>query len=106
VSSITYHKGIASFTEHGAAFGMELDDSFQVTNLDAFPDDPGPNGGLLAVDPYMGFSRGLIVLLRRVMGLRGHRFESEHALAQAKSEVESMYVCVHSPWTKAFGAPD
>lgn len=95
MTSITYHKGVASFTEHGAASVTELDDSLPHDNYENFRDAPGQNAGLLHVDPYMGFSRGLIVLLRRVMGLRGRGFESGYAFAQAKLEIEFMYAHVH-----------
>ncbi|RDL38692.1 uncharacterized protein BP5553_03032 [Venustampulla echinocandica] len=88
-SFITYHKGIASLTEQGVSI-MEPDESFQSTRHDAFSDTLGQNTYLQAVDPYMGFSRSLIVLLRRVMGLLSFKLEDGRVLPRVKLEIKSI----------------
>ena len=56
---------------------------------DAFSDQ---DTDLNAVDPYMGFSRCLVVLLRRVMGLLTLKSDDGYALSRVGLELQSMYV--------------
>ena len=58
VGSLTYHKSIARVTEPSA----------RTSDIEAFDTDVGGHQPT-PVDPYMGFSRNLIVLLRRVASL-------------------------------------
>ncbi|KAB5582955.1 fungal-specific transcription factor domain-containing protein [Coniochaeta sp. 2T2.1] len=67
-SFITYHKGIASLTEQGAS-AIRHDETARDAGHDASAASPSGNSVLQPVDPYMGFSKCLIVLLRQVMGL-------------------------------------
>ena len=81
VASITYHKGIASLTErHGTTGG----------GLPVASDDLCSDADLQVVDPYMGFSRDLVALLYRVMGLRHGEHDSGREQVEFTFEIMSM----------------
>ncbi|KAB5566306.1 fungal-specific transcription factor domain-containing protein [Coniochaeta sp. 2T2.1] len=98
-SFITYHKGIASLTEQGASV-MHPDETARDASHDAFVDTPSQNSVLQPVDPYMGFSKCLIVLLRRVMGLLNLNSDGGEILPLVALELQHILVLLsRRNWT-------
>lgn len=81
---MSYHKNIARVTEYAPHFREE-----------EFEHEPFEIGTLFPVDPYMGFSQSLIILLGRVNDLLVINIRDEPY--KVKAEVEEMYVKKSEP---------
>lgn len=75
---MSYHKNIARITQHSA----------HTREDDEFEHEPFETDKLFPVDPYMGFSQSLIILLGRVSNLLAIDMQNEPY--KLRAEVETM----------------